>query len=124
MDTTTDEVLVAVGEEKHGWLVVERTDGSAERGTVPVNLSNGGRRLLEVEIEESQPDAEMAAPLASSDDEGEEDEAAAAKKARDEEQAAADQEEATFVQRAQESEQAAEAARMEADAAECGYMGD
>ena len=121
MDIAKDEVLVAVGEEKKGWIEVERTDGSAERGTIPVNLSNGGPRLEEIEGE-PEPDAEMAAPIASS--EGEDEAGGEEAAARTEDVFAAAQEEADFVSRVQAEEARAEVARVEADAAECGYGGD
>ena len=86
-----------------------------------MNLTNGGPRLEEIEGE-PEPDAEMAAPIASSEDEDEAGGEEAA--ARTEDVFAAAQEEADFVSRVQAEEARAEVARVEADAAECGYGGD
>ena len=74
------------------------------------------------ELEEPQPDAEMAAPLAPSEDQDEAGGEEAA--AHAEEENAAPRDEADFVARVQADAARAEAARAEADAAECGYDGD
>ena len=128
MNVATDEVLVAVGEQFGcGWREMERTNGSGERGTVAVYLSAGGLRLVEIEEPvQPEPMAMDAAPMPSSEDEDETGGEEAAAQTEDAFAAAQEEaeEEADFVARVQAEEARAEAARMEADAAECGYDGD
>jgi hypothetical protein len=99
---TEGELLVCVGEwdPSAEWMVMEREDGS-ECGTAPIKQSNGAIRMLEVE----QPEPPMAAPVESDLEEDPEEEI---------EDSRADEE---FVARTRADEDA----RIEADAAECGY---